>query len=1234
MELKNLVLFGKHPAWSDHMFVSDDSAASHYLKRVFYNHSVIPALQGGEGDKRISETWSFLVFMEDQVFFIVNAISRDSVGRRRFPLIAAYPLPPKLKIEAALEQLRTLKQELRSLLEEMLEAPGDNLNEWQEIVTKKAKSFQSNVAWGIAEEDETTCRLKRPEITGLMSRLTEEHESLDLDSCSFLDACSFIKLGLKQFVSTPPAMLVLDEKENGLGLLFAVEGGSSFELRHQLYNSLTAIPVATAKIPPKVSRLLKSIEASSECPIEVDKVPSLKLSTHHSPINRKIILLGVAAALVIAILFGLFFGGADEEDVSGMDAPETNSMELSAHERWVLNSTAFLEWVQPLTVYADKKSAAIPDFDTLSESLKADLNPFSVVNAKKATIKLAKHPQEHFFGPRYIDKLDAVHSNIDQLRASLAAYYEKQFSEALLKELKRQKYPAPSFIEIDFSKQPLTPDFGPGLVSQLDSYLASRRVLNDLVETTKAFGDSVIRPLYAKSPEHAKYLQRYLQNLIAESETLDEFQGRYTTLLQLFGYPKFISLDNIDTDKLSEKDEWLHLTECEQSEESIKKLVGLLKSHQGSTKRSLLKVTEQKPEKPTLPIKAPTSQVEETVSEAKATLQDTFDPAEWDRFLKNELSRLDDIRLVSEMKMHAQALQSQILENSDIESAQALPKFKDQVAALRTAFKNLTPATLSKAYSNYLEDEQQAQQLSDYMFVEYTAANIDAGDLESLNRICPEIKNKAEAHLAALNESFAAIETSFFTAQTSQTKAKLNDQLSAIAQNPLYWEGLFDSKLQLIQAAIAGDKIVPETASNLIWYVENLTKKNLIDESTLNTITQAFATLKPVEQTRELEDAIHSAFDKYAQTLDPKSLLTVYNDLTDYLSEELHTSDDEGLKNIAGYWSRYVEDKSSAEPSKEELQSLKDSAESPLAQAFYEALFASHSTTNAQSSGSILDKIEQVSGVESIALSSDRSRIEIVFEGSPEKFVFLKMEANTGMTFVQRAPLTLQQYVMLSNICDFDTEYYLTLQDSFWPRAFEVGMGLGYSILREWQFRNRDVFSPIGAFNKKTLPAHLNSPKGILEMADFFGFRLLKPEECLALIRLADESTVKRLELSDVDKENLDSFNTLQSSVYAGKLTQQQAWAGGIDFERGAPGGNQFFDVIGGSSEIAYDGADFYAMGGSWLYAPSALEESVRIEDAERMYIDVGVRFAIDSPMKSYSEQVNKAAIRLLSENK
>ena len=57
MRVDKLVLFGKHPAWSDHMFVSNGTAVEHYLKRVFYDHSIIPALQGGEGDQRISEAW-------------------------------------------------------------------------------------------------------------------------------------------------------------------------------------------------------------------------------------------------------------------------------------------------------------------------------------------------------------------------------------------------------------------------------------------------------------------------------------------------------------------------------------------------------------------------------------------------------------------------------------------------------------------------------------------------------------------------------------------------------------------------------------------------------------------------------------------------------------------------------------------------------------------------------------------------------------------------------------------------------------------------------------------------------------------------------------------------------------------------------------------------------------------------------------------------------------------------
>ena len=161
MTTSRLVLFGKHPAWSDHMYVFDDASISHYLKRIFYDNSVIPSLQGGHGEQRISEEWSFLVFVDDQAFFIVTKPSRDSVGRRRFPLIATYPLPAELKVEASLDGLKILREELRELLTDLLESSNDDLDEWQKDVERKAQSFVSKVDWSSADSGDAQSGLER-----------------------------------------------------------------------------------------------------------------------------------------------------------------------------------------------------------------------------------------------------------------------------------------------------------------------------------------------------------------------------------------------------------------------------------------------------------------------------------------------------------------------------------------------------------------------------------------------------------------------------------------------------------------------------------------------------------------------------------------------------------------------------------------------------------------------------------------------------------------------------------------------------------------------------------------------------------------------------------------------------------------------------------------------------------------------------------------------------------------
>ncbi len=1274
--VNNLVLFGKHPAWSDHMFVSDDTSVSHYLKRVFYDHSVIPALQGGDGEQRISETWSFLVFVNEQAFFIVNAISRDSVGRRRFPLIAAYPLPPKLKLESSLESLRVLKKELLYLLDEMLEAPGEDLNQWQEEVTQKAKSFKSHVDWSLVEPDEIHRQLKRDDVVGLMSRLHNDSDALDLKSCPFPQACSLIQLGLKQFKSLPPAMLILDQEERGTGLFFLTEG-NSFKLKRHLYNNLTALTVAEANIPPKVSRLLKSAVADDENVLSVDKVPSLKLSAHHSPASTKFIILAVSIALIVSILFGFFYGCSDSTDSSN------SAEQSSANAEWSSSAKAYVEWIRPLIAFVDERSTSISGFDTVVSALKFNLNPFAAVGTEEVSMQLARNPPIEFFNPVSNAKLKVVYENIDQLKASLIAYYEEQFSDDLITELKRQNYSQPSFIEVDFSQQPIMPDFGPDLIRQLESYLVSQSVLSEFVAKNKALWDSIIKPLHQVCPEHAKFVQRYVQNLIAESDSPEQFENQYTELLQIFGYPEFIKLDDINMDELSESADWLHLPEKKRSMESLHKLVELLEANQKNKVQSQpIEVVEQNLLNQALesgeqmlqsdeqvlqsgePILESGKQVvsesgkqvlesgeeilesteQAALDSGKKALESAADLAELDFFLSAGLEQFEDDRLLSAVKGHAEAIKTKILEDTTLESNQVLPKYKEQIAVLIAAFKRLDVSSMqdsSDLHSAYLEKKQLSKRLSDYLFDEYMAANIDQGDVESINKISQEISIKADTYLTDLYGSFTDLKTNYFSAQVSETGTDLSEQINAITENPLYMEGLFGSHLEIIKAAIAGDPIMIETSQDLIWFTENLASKRIAGITELTMITESFNALDLTNQPSELDNAIRLVFDKHVQTLrasNPKACLALYKNLTTYLPEKLHTSQDKGFQQIAEYWSRYGASSDAAMPDRAELETLKNSADSSLVKQFYTELLDKSNGMNSQlSSSTLFDEISKSSGVESVFVSDDQSLLEITFKDNFGKLTFLPLETEGGIVFVQQAPLSLPQYIKLSNICDFDTEYYLTLQDSFWPRSFEVGMGLGFSILREWQFRNKDVFAPINAFNKKTLPAHLNEPVGILSMAKFFGFRLLSPDESAAFISLADKSSAKRLEFSTADKENLTLSDTIQSSVYAELISdsvEQDAWSGGIDFERSTPDKNQFFDVVGGSAELAYDGTDFYALGGSWLYEPSALEKPVRIAEPQRMYMDLGIRFAIDAPTQSYSKLVHKVALRLLAESK
>lgn len=306
MKTGGLILFGKHPAWSDHMFVTSDTSTGHHLKRIFYDHSIIPALQqSGESIQNVSEEWSFLAFFNAQVFYIVSVPSRDSVGRSRFPLMAACPLPSGLCVEAASAQLCILKQELRTLLDAMLVFSEDNCELWQADVIRQAELFSSKVDWSLVDTSGGSSKLSRSMLASLMTRLLDGHDSLNLQSCAYADACVLAQVGLQQFKSPVPVLLVFDHANHGQALMFAFDQALGFRMQRFLHGNLRLLSVAEDSVSPQVIRLLSP--AKPDHSWSITEVPTLKIDIRKRSgsalsFNLKHCLIVVFIIIVIFIL--------------------------------------------------------------------------------------------------------------------------------------------------------------------------------------------------------------------------------------------------------------------------------------------------------------------------------------------------------------------------------------------------------------------------------------------------------------------------------------------------------------------------------------------------------------------------------------------------------------------------------------------------------------------------------------------------------------------------------------------------------------------------------------------------------------------------------------------------------------------------------------------------------------------------------------------------------------------
>lgn len=588
MDTSGLILFGKHPAWSDHMLVTTGAGSSHLLKPIFYDHSVIPALQqGGEVAESVLEGWSFLVFLDSQVYCIVSVPSSDAVGRTRFPLMVACPLPTGLCLEAACAALASLKQELRALLHAVLVFPeDDDSGRWQADVSLQVESFRSAVDWASGDSSGQSCEISRPILGSLMTRLLDEHDVLNLQSCSYAEACVLVQVGLKQFKTLIPVMLVLDQADHGDAVLFAFNREAGFRIQRYLHGNLPSLSVKEANLSAQVIRLLGPSSVELEHSWALEDVPSLRLDVQagdHPTLNlsRKHLYIAVVATLILSILIGLLFGGGgDGDDDDSAPSEVDTGQSFPARDAWISNATAYVEWVQQFAEYVDRHPSRIPSQDPVMRALQLELNPFSVVNGGEIRADFVKNPSNRIFRTSNIDKLDRVYANIRQLRDSLTFYYEQNFTNQLSADLAQRGYQLPSYIAVDFSIKPIQPYFGTGLLPQFAACIQGHEALEELVESSKALEHAIIQPLGQLFPEHAELVQQYLQKIIAESESLEVFQRQYAELSEVLFYPDLIQPDALNVEALSIDVEWQGILQQETQLQSIRKLVNLLGAYQ------------------------------------------------------------------------------------------------------------------------------------------------------------------------------------------------------------------------------------------------------------------------------------------------------------------------------------------------------------------------------------------------------------------------------------------------------------------------------------------------------------------------------------------------------------------------------------------------------------------------------------------------------------------------------
>lgn len=1278
----HLLLFGKHPAWSDHMvLVEPEDKEGKLLKRYFYDYSVVP---GSDVDPILYSGKRFLLSMVKTTFLVVGVPSRDKLGRSRFPLFAAYPVSRKRLDKLDPNYLELLSCEMTKFL---LEVAGPDNVDVGGLDANDVEKSRQKFRVGSRLEAEMQHKVPASKAICLLNGLAEGCRAFAFNQETPEEMLALAEAAGSQFLNCPYILLLIGDDELGSALMIKFQGEGGFSLDEYFGKTLPALTDYRNKLVKATERVIGGLVGKEEV-LAVEEMPSLRLKGRRyiqklNASRRKPQLIFLSALFCMGLFYVFLEKVGENRSASAQILDDNITQEglEKVRREWAAVALEYITWVGPVLewFYAGHHNVL---YERFNEFKVLEFNPFLIGGGGEIREDLLKNPSNRIFLPENQERLKIIEQNLEDLKLAIVDFYDEINPSVTIEKLKREGFYWPE----NTGQVTDQVTFDVELVEVLKRRLAEHQLVNDFYQEYSAFDEGVLAHLEAGANEFYDELVSLIKDSLKAGE-IDKLLGPSGVFYAIGqAYAELtIQVGEIDFDRLYEDPRWVDesaggldiqgaLDRIEMldlySLVNIDKVTALIEDlsldyggvkgrlseakklfpkHSVLEDERLLRLEEIRMEidsfKNLITLKIDYEKAEKVAGSIRSELgvilgeialveERLSSPDLWLDYFEEELNVLDvDLRNLCSAAL--ESARSGLIADLKGSSSVAFKDFQDDAEEIFNSigeFKNFLDNP-PRQLSSYFAKEEQANHART-IILERLKGGISVSGTDFPELWNETIQGAIEGIFSFLVKEQTAL-AMYDKREGEALLGELRSQFRNLVVESFALPGKYREKIQALSSADGSmpDSVNEEPAlyhvNDLYWALVSGVSQGGI---TLTGLEEAVIMHQKLAERPEgdlnLKKVWYAAYLQVLETLiaDTPRLAKAIMAKDLYLPKYIQ---DEGLillHEISGFYLDVLDHEEGQGYSTEVLQGLAQRTENGTLK---ELLGFGIMLRQKSGDVSFKDGLESFSNsvdvIKEITLLEEEKGMEFVLIDNVGVLRFLPVKTKNNTVFVQDRPMTVGEFFRIAHSVGLDLEDFRFYAQNCYPRNFEFGGANGFVPFESLRFLDEGSFTPYSDVSVENLPMHILQPTLAAKLAESIGMRLLKIEEVAAMRDSVEDSDVaaRTMKFSEEVLASLETSKAANYSVFKNAIIDRDFFAdgvGGVNFDTTISDQLKFRDTNGGVAELCLEGEEFYFFGPTWLHGRNAMKEPILIKDAEEVYIDLGIRLAFDPPVKSFRE--------------